>query len=76
MDGSLSVKAIDMDISFFDHSLTMMVESEQNNTCSSDQECDFVACHVKCDQRRKRCSGILSSSNLRVSESIQLNYEM
>ncbi len=72
MDGSLIVKAIDMDISFFDRSLIMQIEYEQNNTCSSDKECDFVACHVKCDQRRKQCSGVLSSSNLRVSESTQI----
>ncbi len=65
-DGTLTAKAIDMDISFFEENIAMLIEYEKNNTCSSDEDCKFFSCHISCDQRTKRCSGVLSSNNLKV----------
>ena len=60
-------KAIDMDISFFERTLYDVATSEQNNSCSSDNECEFVGCLIKCDMKTRTCAGVVSSNNFRVS---------
>lgn len=63
---SLVAKAIDMDISFFAQSLHAIARGEENNTCHSDDDCNFVACQVKCNRKTNHCAGVLSSNNLKV----------
>lgn len=66
--GGFVVKAIDMDISFFERSLQDIAIGEQNNSCSSDEDCNFIGCSIKCNMRTKGCTGVLASNNLRVSK--------
>ncbi len=74
MDGTLSAKAIDMDISFFEQTITSMIDSEKNNACISDKDCKFYSCQVSCNERTQQCSGVLSSNNLKVSDNILVTF--
>lgn len=66
-NGKLVAKAIDVDISWFESSLTADVDYERNKSCSSDSDCNFISCLVKCNMTTGKCSGKLASNNLQVS---------
>ena len=67
VDSSLKAYAIDMDISFFEGQLALMVRGQKDTNCSSDDDCDFISCWSKCDTSRNKCDPKLYSSNLQVS---------
>ena len=67
IDGQYVVKSIDNDISLYEKSLVKGLEYERNNNCTTDNDCGFIDCEVKCDHKRGKCSGILESNNLQVS---------
>ncbi len=66
-DGRLLAKAIDVDISFFQNQLELVLKSEMNNSCSSDSDCGFISCEVPCNSVTGKCSGRLVSNNFQVS---------
>ena len=70
VDGRYVVKSIDNDISLYEKSLLRGLEYEKENNCTTDDDCGFIDCEVKCDLKKGKCSGILVSNNLQVSNSI------
>ena len=73
VDGHYVAKSIDNDISLYEQSLLRSLEYEKRNNCTTDDNCGFIDCEVKCDLKRGKCSGILQSNNLQVSSSIILS---
>lgn len=56
-----------MDISYFEHYVMSTAAYEKNSSCTTDEDCSLFACRINCDTNTHRCTGVLSSSNLRVS---------
>ena len=67
VDSSLKAYAIDMDISFFEEQIALMVKDQKKLTCSSDEICNIIACWSKCNLSTNVCEPKLYSSNLQVS---------
>ena len=65
----LVAKTIDLDISWFETGMISSVEFERNKTCQSDEDCDFISCHVPCNITTHTCAGRLWSNNLQVPPS-------
>ena len=65
-DGRLKAKAIDVDIAMFEKTLVTDMWNEKGNSCSEDEDCNVFCCASKCDQETKKCTGILTTSNLNV----------
>ena len=62
----LVAKTIDLDISWFERGMTSSVQFERDKSCTSDDDCDFISCHVPCDTSTHTCAGKLWSNNLQV----------
>jgi hypothetical protein len=64
VDSSLKAYAIDMDISFFEGQISIMIEGQKKTKCTSDDTCDFISCWSKCNLSTNLCDPKLHSSNL------------
>ncbi|KAG5842022.1 hypothetical protein ANANG_G00173260 [Anguilla anguilla] len=60
--GDLTVVAIDVDMAFFEPKMQNILEQ----TCSSDEDCNFFDCISKCDMKENKCSSERVNSNLQV----------
>lgn len=58
----LQVVAIDVDMAFFEPKMQNILEQ----TCSSDEDCNFFDCISKCDMKENKCSSERVNSNLQV----------
>ena len=76
INGRLVAKSIDNDISLFKKDLYAAMSIEKNNTCSSDNQCDYIKCHIPCNRDTGKCSGMLMSNNLQMLCSIFLVSEI
>ncbi|KAJ8337153.1 hypothetical protein SKAU_G00383730 [Synaphobranchus kaupii] len=60
--GDLTVVAIDVDMAFFEPKMQNVLEQ----TCTSDEDCNFFDCISKCDMKENKCSSKRVNSNLQV----------
>ncbi len=65
-NGHLVAKSIDNDLSLFKNQLYEQLTLEEDYLCTSDKDCEFLACKVPCDKISGKCSGKLVTNNLQV----------
>jgi hypothetical protein len=66
--GKLKAKAIDVDLAMFESVLVSDLRHEETQACSIDEDCFMFCCGSKCNKGTRKCTGLLTSSNLIVSE--------
>lgn len=64
--GKLVAKAIDVDKSWFQPTLTSLLKTNGKKTCSRDADCSIVTCPVECNTTTSTCSTQLMINNLQV----------
>ena len=66
-DGTLHIKPIDLDITWFEPSLRAELVHQMPTPCNNDNDCSIVHCLTECDRKSLLCSNkVIYSNNLQV----------
>ena len=65
VDKAGTIKAIDVDLMYTNEKILEILSQDQNN-CSSHEDCEFFDCTSLCDFENKKCTAIKVSNNLQV----------